>query len=161
LLELENFNLSLFSDLHQSFLLSLPSFVFPFKSQLIPSKQFLAQSLGYDVDFISSPQTLAYNSFGIAGFLIYPFMQVAAYLSLFLVFNKLIKRIKYFPIVVALVFWGWLVNLVIIGFAEVTTTAIIRPLVTISALIAMSVAISFFSLRSRKHDVVPWSHDPT
>lgn len=137
---LDSFRLSYFTDVNNSLLLSLPSFLIPFKDQLVSPKELLAVSFGFFTDFRSSPQTFAYQSFGFFGAFMYPFLHIFLYITLlFLFYQARITNIAGIPSFLLLA--SWVFGLVVTGFPEGTTAAIIYSVFSIIAIITIVVLI--------------------
>jgi hypothetical protein len=139
LLRIENLFYTGFTDLHDSFLQSLPSLLVGSKDGLYGSKGLLVEATGVHIDWISSPPTMSYLSCGIIGFLLYPlFYVVIFYLYSTSVLSLL--KIRYSSIVVVIFFAFWLSN-VTQGMPEGSTISYLRSFV-IQSLIILSLYMS-------------------
>ena len=139
LVRIDNLTFTGFQDLHDSFLQALPSFVVGSKAGLYGSKGLLVEATGIDIDWISSPPTMSYLSFGIIGFLLYPlFYVVIFYLYSTLVLSLL--KIRFSPIVL-IIFFAFLLSNVTQGMPEGTTISYLRSFV-MQSIILFSVYIS-------------------
>ena len=109
------------------------------KAGLYGSKELLVEATGIDIDWISSPPTMSYLSFGIIGFLLYPlFYVVIFYLYSTLVLSLLKIR---FSSIVLIIFFAFLLSNVTQGMPEGTTISYLRSFV-IQSIIIFSVYIS-------------------
>ena len=124
-----------FTDIHDSFLQSLPTLFVGSKTALYGSKALLVDATGINIDWISSPPTMSYLSFGIFGFFLYPLLYVTIYyLYSTLVFS--ILKLRYSTLILAIFFTFWL-DTVIQGLPEGSTISYFRGFVIQSFVILL------------------------
>ncbi|WP_413747072.1 hypothetical protein [Synechococcus sp. MIT S9507] len=138
LTKIDNLNFTGFVDLHHSFQYSLPTFLVGSKSALYGSKAQLVNAIGIDADWISSPPTMSYLSFGILGLLVYPLLYVGIY-YLYSTSVLSILKAKFSSLILIIFFTFWLDN-VVQGMPEGTTISYLRAFF-IQALIIVSIFI--------------------
>jgi hypothetical protein len=158
-LKLKSFEFSYFSDLVDSFLMSLPSFIFPYKVGLLSSKTVVGNVLGISSDWISTPPTIAFVSFGLPGFIIYPFFQVYSF-SLFIFFTYRLGLVSASVKPSIIIFSSFMIGNLVQGFTEGNSVNLIRPFVVLFAVLSLVYYFYRFNLQSpsrgrRRNSYIP------
>ena len=137
-----------FTDIHDSFLQSLPTLFVGSKTALYGSKSLLVEATGINIDWISSPPTMSYLSFGILGFLLYPLLYVTIY-YLYSTLVLSILKLRYSTLILAIFFTFWL-DTVIQGMPEGSTISYFRGFVIQSFVILLLFMPILFAKTSRR-----------
>jgi hypothetical protein len=117
-----------FRDLSSSFTFSVPSFLIS-KTDRFSTSDVIGEIMRFSTDYMVSPPLSAFVSFGLIGFLIYPFIQVLFLLLLFVAVSFLLHR-SCSPYLL-LIAGGYIVQLATRGFPDSTTNTFFRPLIEI------------------------------
>lgn len=134
ILKLKSFEFSYFTDLVDSFLMSLPSFIFPYKLDLLSSKTIVGNALGISLDWTSTPPTIAFVSFGLLGFIIYPLVQV----SIFSLFVYSTYKLGFFSPSIKpniIILSSFMISNLVQGFTEGNSVNLVRPFIVIFAVL--------------------------
>jgi len=146
----------LFQDIVNSFLNSLPRFIFPDKDQLLLAEDLLYRFFPFSgVDTADSPYLFAFTSFWFIGAIIYPFLIFLVYSTFLRFVLALTRESSWFLIAVFTI--SPLTTFAIYSYTEFATTGLFRTF--ISPLIAVSVwsVVSFFITKRKSRLVRSYS----
>jgi hypothetical protein len=117
-----------FRDLISSLTFSLPHFLAT-KTDRFTTSDAIGEIMGFSTDYMISPPLSAFVSFGLAGFVIYPLIQIFFLLLLLLIISFSIHKLRspyLFFITV-----GYIVQLATSGFPDSTTHYFFRPVIEV------------------------------